>query len=65
MKYFLKVTLITMALIIGVLFLIGFLLGPEDACLDSGGCWDSIDNVCRSSESESIANELCARSKPR
>lgn len=30
-----------------------------DSCLDSGGCWDKIDGVCRNSESN--AQELCDR----
>jgi hypothetical protein len=40
---------------------ISFMLGPEDSCLDGGGCWDSIDKVCR--DSEFNAQELCDRSK--
>ncbi|MCM2281420.1 MAG: S41 family peptidase [Bdellovibrionaceae bacterium] len=30
-----------------------------DSCLDSGGCWDKVDNVCRKSEPN--AQELCDR----
>lgn len=32
-----------------------------DRCLDSGGCWDGIDKMCRNSEPN--AQELCDRSK--
>lgn len=32
-----------------------------DRCLDSGGCWDGFDKVCRNSEPN--AQELCDRSK--
>lgn len=32
-----------------------------DRCLDSGGCWDGLDKVCRNSEPN--AQELCDRSK--
>lgn len=32
-----------------------------DRCLDSGGCWDGVDQICRSSEIN--AQELCDRSK--
>lgn len=32
-----------------------------DRCIDSGGCWDGIDKVCRNSEPN--AQELCDRSK--
>jgi hypothetical protein len=31
----------------------------KDACLDSGGCWDKVDSVCRKHESN--AQELCSR----
>jgi hypothetical protein len=30
-----------------------------DSCLDSGGCWDKVDKVCRKSEPN--AQELCDR----
>lgn len=58
-----KWVLIAFALIIGILITIGFILGPEDSCLDSGGCWDSTDKVCRKTELN--AQELCDRSKPK
>lgn len=32
-----------------------------DRCLDSGGCWDKVDNVCRKDEPD--AQALCDRSK--
>jgi hypothetical protein len=35
--------------------------GKKDACLDSGGCWGSVDNVCRKNELN--AQQLCDRSK--
>lgn len=34
-----------------------------DSCLDLGGCWDGIDNVCR--DKEPNAQELCDRPKKR
>lgn len=34
-------------------------LGPEDSCMDSGGCWDSVDGTCRKNEPN--AQELCDR----
>lgn len=33
----------------------------KDACLDGGGCWDSVDNMCRKDEPN--AQELCNRGK--
>ncbi|MBI2519770.1 MAG: hypothetical protein HYV97_05115 [Bdellovibrio sp.] len=30
-----------------------------DSCLDSGGCWDKVDNTCRKKEVN--AQELCNR----
>mgnify|MGYP001616889307 CR=1 FL=1 len=33
-----------------------------DACLDKGGCWDSVDRVCRRDEPN--AQELCDRAAP-
>lgn len=33
----------------------------KDACLDDGGCWDSVDNMCRKNEPN--AQALCNRSK--
>lgn len=32
-----------------------------DRCMDSGGCWDGIDKVCRNSEPN--AQQLCDRFK--
>lgn len=32
-----------------------------DGCLDHGGCWDSVDKVCRKEEAN--AQALCDRAK--
>jgi hypothetical protein len=32
-----------------------------DSCLDHGGCWDEMDNVCR--DKEPNAQQLCDRAK--
>jgi hypothetical protein len=63
MKWFLKWTLMGLALVIGISMIIGLILGPEDSCLDSGGCWDSTDKVCRKTEPD--AQALCDRPKPK
>jgi len=46
-----------------VLILLSQLAGciEKDMCLDGGGCWDSIDKICRKSEAN--AQELCDRAK--
>ncbi len=62
MNQFLKWIAISIALLIGViLFVLYMLKDPIDSCLDSGGCWDSIDKLCRKTEAN--AQELCDRSK--
>jgi hypothetical protein len=33
-----------------------------DSCLDAGGCWDSVDQVCRMDEPN--AQDLCERRAP-
>jgi hypothetical protein len=33
-----------------------------DGCLDSGGCWDYKDNICRKEEPD--AQKLCDRANP-
>lgn len=40
---------------------IGLELLKIDSCLDSGGCWDYLDKVCRKDEPN--AQELCHRKK--
>lgn len=45
-------------ILLGVL--ISFVLGPEDSCLDGGGCWDSVAETCRKDEPN--AQLLCNRS---
>lgn len=57
MKRFLKWSLVGVVLICFLLLIIRFLLGPEDACLDSGGCWDYVNKVCRKTEPN--AQEFC------
>ena len=59
----LKWAAIGIVLFLVAVYVIDIFLGPEDSCLDSGGCWDAVDNVCRKSEPN--AQELCDRSKPR
>ena len=39
----------------------GILSCKKDTCLDRGGCWDSVDDVCRISEPN--AQQLCDQSK--
>ena len=34
---------------------------PVGSCLDQGGCWDSIDKICRKNEPNS--QDLCWRSE--
>ncbi|MDD9820512.1 MAG: hypothetical protein OXR07_06500 [Nitrospira sp.] len=59
---------VLVGLLVSGLFLLaaGFLLYPTvhhfirvDYCLDGGGCWDEVDNVCRMEEIN--AQELCDR----
>ena len=61
MERFLVWLVVGFGLIICTALIIGYLLGPEDSCLDSGDCWDSIDKVCRKTEPN--AQQLCDRSK--
>lgn len=60
--------IISVCLLVSGLFLLaaGFLFYPTvhhfirvDYCLDAGGCWDSVDDVCRMEEVN--AQELCER----
>lgn len=45
-----------------VYFLVFFDFMKADVCLDSGGCWDYQDRVCRKDEHN--AQELCDRANP-
>ena len=38
-----------------------FFIGASDSCLDSGGCWDATDSVCRKNEENAVL--LCQRDK--
>jgi hypothetical protein len=51
------------AFIIGIIYLFFFSdFMNIDGCLDSGGCWDYQDKVCRKEESN--AQQLCDRANP-
>jgi hypothetical protein len=59
MKQLLKWSLAAIALLTFAIGMFVFLTEPLDSCLDSGGCWDSLDKVCRKTEAN--AQELCDR----
>ena len=63
MVLFLKYAMAGIALFIMAIVIINIFLGPQNSCLDSGGCWDSVNKVCRHSETN--AQKLCDRSKPK
>lgn len=62
MKKFKKVITIILCFVLLLVFLNGLYnnLLLADACLDGGGCWDSLDKKCRKHEAD--AQELCDRS---
>jgi len=61
MKNFKIVSFLIVALC-GVYFLFFSDFMKVDGCLDSGGCWDYQDKVCRKEEPN--AQQLCDRANP-
>ena len=43
------------------LAVVGTMFDPVDSCLDGGGCWDEVDEMCRKAEPN--AQILCNRRK--
>lgn len=66
-KLFLLVTTPVLILILGYFALLFVLNGFDpnflemDRCMDGGGCWDSVNEVCRGKEIN--AQELCDRGR--